>query len=379
MAELLIQNIQNTFRLEIGTAAAIEWNKGLLSLTLSEEAGSGRTRRYLPLGIGITGGFFMKKVTAIGELLIDFVPQQKGCALKDVTEFKRVAGGAPANVVTAVSKLGGRGVMISQVGKDAFGEHIRDVLQENGVDTRYVFQTEKANTGLAFVSLDAGGNREFSFFRNPSADLFLAPEQITEEMLTDTAIIHFCSVDLVDSPIKHAHEKLIQMAQEKGILVSFDPNVRLPLWNSPEDCQKTIREFLPMADIIKLSDDEVEFVTGCKTETGAVAKLFEGRCKLVILTRGANGSSVYTKTAAAHTPARKVKQVVDTTGAGDSFAGSFLFQLVQSGCTRDDLDSISERDLTQFLNFSADYAALTVGKMGADMATMEEMKRAYGV
>ena len=105
----------------------------------------------------------MKKVTAIGELLIDFVPQQKGCALKDVTEFKRVAGGAPANVVTAVSKLGGRGVMISQVGKDAFGEHIRDVLQENGVDTRYVFQTEKANTGLAFVSLDAGGNREFSF------------------------------------------------------------------------------------------------------------------------------------------------------------------------------------------------------------------------
>ena len=134
-----------------------------------------------------------------------------------------------------------------------------------------------------------------------------------------------------------------------------------------------------MADIIKLSDDEVEFVTGCKTETEAVAKLFEGRCKLVILTRGANGSSVYTKTAAAHTPARKVKQVVDTTGAGDSFAGSFLFQLVQSGCTRDDLDSISERDLTQFLNFSADYAALTVGKMGADMATMEEMKRAYGV
>jgi fructokinase len=110
-----------------------------------------------------------------------------------------------------------------------------------------------------------------------------------------------------------------------------------------------------MADIIKLSDDEVEFVTGCKTETGAVAKLFEGRCKLVILTRGANGSSVYTKTAAAHTPARKVKQVVDTTGAGDSFAGSFLFQLVQSGCTRDDLDSIPDSVFKFFCRLRRSY------------------------
>ena len=121
----------------------------------------------------------MKKVTAIGELLIDFVPKEKGCALKEVTEFRRVAGGAPANVVTAVSKLGGRGVMISQVGEDAFGTHICDVLHSNGVDTSYVFRTNKANTGLAFVSLDATGNREFSFFRNPSADLFLSPEQIS--------------------------------------------------------------------------------------------------------------------------------------------------------------------------------------------------------
>lgn len=106
----------------------------------------------------------MKKVTAIGELLIDFVPQQKGCALKEVTHFERVAGGAPANVVTAVSRLGGRGAMISQVGEDAFGEHICDVLAGNGVDTSHVFHTKKANTGLAFVSLDAAGNREFSFF-----------------------------------------------------------------------------------------------------------------------------------------------------------------------------------------------------------------------
>lgn len=320
----------------------------------------------------------MKKVTAIGELLIDFVPQQKGCALKEVTEFRRVAGGAPANVVTAVSKLGGRGVMISQVGEDAFGEHICDVLRNNGVDTGYVFRTKKANTGLAFVSLDETGNREFSFFRNPSADLFLSLEQITEEMLNDTSIVHFCSVDLVDAPVKHAHEKLIQMAQEKGLIVSFDPNVRLPLWNSAEDCQKTIREFLPLADLIKLSDDEIEFVTGFQNESDAVQHLLNGRCQMVVLTRGADGSSVYTKAASAHTPGRKVKEVVDTTGAGDSFVGSFLFQLTQAGYGVQDLSSISEEELTRFLNFSSDYSALTVGKMGAEMADMEEMKRVYG-
>ena len=115
----------------------------------------------------------MKKVIAIGELLIDFVPGEKGCALREVTHFERVAGGAPANVVSAVSRLGGSGVMVSQVGEDAFGEHIIDVLRHNGVDTSWVYRTKRANTGLAFVSLDSTGNREFSFFRNPSADLFL--------------------------------------------------------------------------------------------------------------------------------------------------------------------------------------------------------------
>lgn len=320
----------------------------------------------------------MKRVVAIGELLIDFVPQQKGCALREVTHFERVAGGAPANVVTAVSRLGGRGAMISQVGEDAFGEHIIDVLKNNGVNTNYVFKTKQANTGLAFVSLDATGNREFSFFRNPSADLFLSPEQITANMLEDTAVVHFCSVDLVDWPVKQAHKRLIELAKDKGIIVSFDPNVRLPLWDSPEDCQKTIREFLPLADIVKLSDDELEFVTGCGDEEKAVKDLLAGDCRMVILTKGHNGSSVYTRNAAAHTPALKVKEVVDTTGAGDSFAGSFLFQLTREGYSLEDIDNISSDELKRFLSFSANYAALTIGKMGAEMASMEEMRRVYG-
>lgn len=318
----------------------------------------------------------MRRVAAIGELLIDFVPQQKGCALREVTHFERVAGGAPANVVTAVSKLGGSGVMISQVGEDAFGEHIIDVLRTNGVDTHFVFKTKRANTGLAFVSLDATGNREFSFFRNPSADLFLSPEQITPEMMADCGVLHFCSVDLVDWPVRQAHQRAIELAQQAGMMISFDPNVRLPLWDSPASCREAIRAFLPYANIVKLSDDELEFVTGCRDEREAAQNLFAGNCRLMLITKGGDGSSVYTPHAEAHCPAIDTK-VVDTTGAGDSFAGSFLFQLVRDKVELDTIAELSAEKLEEYLSFSAKYAAMTVSRKGAVMASMDEFERFY--
>ncbi len=320
----------------------------------------------------------MRRVAAIGELLIDFVPQQKGCALREVTHFERVAGGAPANVVTAVSRLGGSGVMISQVGEDAFGEHMIDVLCVNGVDTRFVFRTKRANTGLAFVSLDAAGNREFSFFRNPSADLFLSPEQITPEMMEDCSILHFCSVDLVDWPVREAHRRAIELAKQKKMLISFDPNVRLPLWDSPAKCQEAIREFLPYANIVKLSDDELEFVTGCGNEQQAAKKLFEGECRMLLVTKGGDGSAVYTRNAQAQYGVVE-GSVVDTTGAGDSFAGSFLFQLVRDKVELEDMDTLTAETLTKYLKFSARYAAMTVSRKGAVMASMEEFRRTYPV
>ena len=194
----------------------------------------------------------MKTVVAIGELLIDFVPQQKGCALDEVVQFERVAGGAPANVATAVARLGGHSRMVSQVGEDAFGTHILKVLNAANVDTSSVFRTNRANTALAFVSLDKTGNREFSFYRNPSADLFLDETQIAPEMFENCAALHFCSVDLVDWPVRQAHVRAIELAKQVGAFLSFDPNVRLPLWSSPADCQAAIREFLPYADLVKL-------------------------------------------------------------------------------------------------------------------------------
>ncbi|MDR3766667.1 MAG: carbohydrate kinase [Butyricicoccus sp.] len=318
----------------------------------------------------------MKKVVAIGELLIDFVPQQKGCTLDEVTHFERVAGGAPANVAMAVARLGGPAAMISQVGEDAFGTHILKVLRANGVDTQWVFRTGRANTGLAFVSLDATGNREFSFFRNPSADLFLDQEQVTADMFAGCGALHFCSVDLVDWPIKAAHRRAIELAKQAGAIISFDPNVRLPLWSSPEACQAAIREFLPYADLIKLSDDEVEFVTGCTDEREAAEKLFGMGCRMLIVTRGANGSAVYTPEHQAFGETLSVP-VIDTTGAGDSFIGSFLYQLTRDGATTNTLAGVDETTLSAYLAFSAQYASLTVQHKGAVMATLEELKKAY--
>ncbi len=316
----------------------------------------------------------MKKIAAIGELLIDFIPQQSGCGLDEVTHFERVAGGAPANVAAAVSKLGGESRMISQVGEDAFGTHILNVLNGNGVDTSFVSRTKRANTGLAFVSLDATGNREFSFYRNPSADLFLDESQIVPEMFEGCAALHFCSVDLVDWPVKKAHRRAIELAREAGAFLSFDPNVRLPLWDSPEDCQKAIREFIPEADLIKLSDDEIEFVTGIAKEEEAVNSLLSGNCKLVLVTRGPNGSAAYTKNAKGETETVPVDKVVDTTGAGDSFIGSFLYQLARDNVTVNDFGSLPQDKLNEYLKFSSHYASLIVQRKGAAMATLEEVE-----
>ena len=291
----------------------------------------------------------MKTVVAIGELLIDFVPQQKGCALDEVVQFERVAGGAPANVATAVARLGGHSRMVSQVGEDAFGTHILKVLNAANVDTSSVFRTNRANTALAFVSLDKTGNREFSFYRNPSADLFLDETQIAPEMFENCAALHFCSVDLVDWPVRQAHVRAIELAKQAGA---------------------------PYADLVKLSDDEIEFVTGCADEREAAEKLFAGGAKMVVVTRGASGSAVYTPKASAETETIAVP-VTDTTGAGDSFIGSFLYQLTRDGVTADTLSALPESRLAAYLRFSARCASLTVQRKGAAMPTLEEVREAY--
>src|SRR6056297_3163927 len=190
------------------------------------------------------------KVLCIGEALIDFVPTDVGIDLKNVEGFIKKPGGAPANVAATVSILGGKSALITQLGEDAFGDFLVDTLEDAHVDTKYVFRTKEANTALAFVSLKENGDRDFSFYRNPSADMLLSKDKITSDMLNSNDIIHFCSVDLIESPMKETHVKLLEEANKKDLIVSFDPNVRLPLWPDEKSCQETINEFIPYASIV---------------------------------------------------------------------------------------------------------------------------------
>lgn len=318
----------------------------------------------------------MKKLVAIGEALIDFIPTEKGCSLGEVDTFHPVTGGAPANVCGAYTKLGGTSEMITQLGKDAFGDKIEKDLNYFGIHTEHILRTEKVNTCLAFVSLREDGNREFSFYRKPSADMLLQKESIQQKWFEDSFALHFCSVSLGEYPMKYAHKTAIEYAQKAGAMISFDPNIRLPLWDDHEALKKTVLEFLPYADILKISDEELEFITGYQTVEEAKDILFQGNVKLVLFTKGADGAEVYTQKIKAVSEGKKVK-AVDTTGAGDAFIGSFLYQLSVDGMTAQKLCDLSEQKAVEYMNFSNTYCAYSVQGKGAiaSYATMEDMEK----
>ncbi|PSL36288.1 fructokinase [Planomicrobium soli] len=306
----------------------------------------------------------MGNLLSIGEILIDFIPQQKGIALKDVISFERVPGGAPANVAVAVAKFGGNASLITKLGEDAFGDFLLEQLKKSGVSTDKVLRTKEANTGLAFVSLRENGERDFSFYRNPSADLLLADSEINADWFNQGDILHFCSVDLVESPMKQAHVKAIQSAKDRGGIISFDPNVRLPLWDDPQDCRNTILEFIPLAHIVKVSDEELEFITGIEDEKQAIASLFTGDVKLVVFTKGEKGADLYVQTEKYSSAGYSVK-VEDTTGAGDAFIGGFLYQLLDKNADQANFELIASTHYEEILAFANASGALTTTGKGA--------------
>lgn len=320
------------------------------------------------------------KLISIGEALIDFIPQQVGIGLKEVQGFSPKVGGAPANVCGAFSKLGGKSMMITKLGEDAFGDRIIENLRNHQIDVSHILRTKEANTALAFVSLAADGNREFSFYRKPSADMLLAPEELEEAWFDEVFALHFCSVDLIPSPMKEAHKKAIQIASEKGSIISFDPNVRFPLWESKEALRETILEFIPKADILKISDEELEFITGYKTVEEAREILFTGNVKLVLFTKGGDGAEAYTHSTKIDVPSVRVN-AVDTTGAGDGFIGAFLFKLMEDGIKAQTLGDLSETKLARYLSFANLFCQHSVLGEGAidsypDLDQMKEyMKR----
>ena len=187
---------------------------------------------------------------SIGEALIDMIPSRVGCTFDEVPSFSPRTGGAPANVCAAFARLGGASSFLTQLGDDPFGHKIARELEACGIDLSHLVFTDKANTALAFVSLEEDGNRTFSFYRKPSADLLYAPEQIDLAWFRDAFALHFCSVSLVDSPMRHAHLAAIGAAREAGAIVSFDPNLRFPLWPDREMLRQTVLQFLPLSNIL---------------------------------------------------------------------------------------------------------------------------------
>ena len=312
---------------------------------------------------------------AIGEALIDMIPSKTGCSFAKVPSFSPRVGGAPANVCGAYARLGGDSALLTQLGDDPFGHKIIDELAACGIDTSHICLTDKANTALAFVSLEADGNRTFSFYRKPSADLLYAPEQVDTSLFANAYALHFCSVALVESPMREAHKTAIAAARSAGTIIDFDPNLRFPLWPDRDALRRTVREFLPLADVVKISDEELEFLTGTSDIEAALPSLFVGHVQLVLYTCGSAGAHAYTRTAHGFAPCRKVR-AVDTTGAGDGFIGSFLWQLERDGVTLEKLAKLSKTKLNEYLAFSNQFCGISVQTNGAidSYPTLDQMQ-----
>lgn len=301
---------------------------------------------------------------AIGEALIDFIPQQIGCDFSEVQSFHPAVGGAPANVCGAFARLGGRSKLLTQLGADPFGDKIARELAAFGVDTSCIRFTDKANTSLAFVSLAKDGNRTFSFYRNPAADMLFAPEQVDRDAFTDAFALHFCSVSLGDYPMRAAHETAIGYAQENGLLISFDPNLRFPLWPNREALRNAVLSFLPAAHILKVSDEELFFLTGKAEIEKALPQLFCGNVELVLYTCGGGGAHAFTRHASAYRAIAPVT-ATDTTGAGDGFIGAFLRRLYLDGISAESLPTLPAEMLGDYLAFANRYCGISVQRPGA--------------
>ncbi|XP_075512000.1 fructokinase-2 [Primulina tabacum] len=299
-------------------------------------------------------------IVSFGEMLIDFVPTVSGVSLAEAPGFLKAPGGAPANVAIAVSRLGGKAAFVGKLGDDEFGHMLAGILKENGVSADGVNFDKGARTALAFVTLRADGEREFMFYRNPSADMLLTPDELNLDLIRSAKVFHYGSISLIVEPCRSAHLKAMKVAKEAGALLSYDPNLRLPLWPSAEEARKQILSIWETADVIKVSDVELEFLTGSnKIDDESAMTLWHKNLKLLLVTLGEKGCRYYTKGFRGLVDAYQVK-AVDTTGAGDSFVGALLCKIVQDHAIIHD-----EPRLKEALKYACACGAITTTQKGA--------------
>jgi fructokinase len=315
-------------------------------------------------------------VLALGELLIDMVAEDTG-DLIGATSFHKAAGGAPANVAVGIARLGCRAGFIGCVGDDPFGRFLRQTLDHEGVDVGGLFTTDEAPTTLALVSRAASGERDFQFYRSPGADTLLATSMISDELLRRAKILHAGSLSLTHEPARSATLHAIARAQELGLVISVDPNLRAPLWDDDlQRARREITELIDRANILKISEEELVFVTGVSDISIGVTQLWHDRLQLAIVTLGSKGCWFRSRNDEGRIEGF-VADAIDTTGAGDSFVAGVLAMLIQLHV---DIGNPDPPTLRRALRLANAAGALTTEKLGAIPAlpSMAEVERLAG-
>lgn len=310
-------------------------------------------------------------ITTFGEILIDFTWQ--GVNEEGQAVFAQNPGGAPANVAVAAAKLGARTAFLGKAGKDMHGEFLKEVLKKENVETDGMILDEKFFTTLAFVKTAENGERSFSFARKPGADTRIEKEEIHTVILDQTKIFHAGSLSLTDQPARDTTFYAVKRAKKNGSMISYDPNYRASLWKNEETAKEQMRSLIPYVDIMKISDEETELLTGKEKPEEAAEILFQKGVKIIAVTLGSEGAYLYCKEGGIQIPGF-ASRAVDTNGAGDSFWGGFLYCISKAGKSP---EMFGIEELKEYVRFGNAVASLCVEKKGAipAMPTLEEVEK----
>lgn len=309
-------------------------------------------------------------VTALGELLIDFT--ENGTSAQGNPVLEANPGGAPCNVLSMLNRLGHKTNFIGKIGKDMFGDQLEAALKEVGIGTDGLKRDDEVHTTLAFVHTAPDGDREFSFYRNPGADMMLSEDDVDAEQIKNSTIFHFGSLSMTDEVCRKATRKAIAIAEEAGILMSYDPNLREPLWKTMDLAKEQISYGLEHCNILKISDNEIQWLTGREDYDEGIAMVQEKyNIPLILLSLGKTGSRAYTKNCRVEVPAFIQENTIETTGAGDTFGACILHYVLEHGWKE-----YSEEELKEMLTFANAAASIVTTRKGAlrVMPTKEEVQ-----
>jgi fructokinase len=306
----------------------------------------------------------MPDVVCMGELLAEFVATQPNVSLASAPGFIKAPGGAPANVAVAAQRLGMSAGFAGKVGDDPFGVYLRQSLEADGVDTTYLLVDSQARTTAVYVAVWEDGHKDLCFYRNPGADMMLRPDEIRPEMLDGVRCFHYGSISFIDEPVASAQRKTIEIAREKGLMISYDPNYRPTLWPSVERAREVIQESFRHCHLAKVSQEEWDVATGCADLDGGIRFVLDQGVELLVVSRGEGGALVTNGDYRIELPPFKVN-VVETTGAGDGFMAAMITRLLPEREKTGSLAKVDRGTVLEALRFANAVGALTCTKMGA--------------